>query len=120
MERAITGQPRHEALRVLYDLLAAHAPTVGVLVGRAAAALDAGDPHAAIAQLDALDQSATVRYQPFWVTRANVLASLGRIGEALNDLETAVGLTEDAAVRAHLFGVRSQWKQQLDGDTRQT
>lgn len=109
VQRAITGQPRHEALRVLYDLLAAHAPTVGVLVGRAAAALDAGDPAAAIANLDALDRSATVHYQPFWVTRANVLAGLGRVSEALNDLETAMGLTEDAAVRAHLIGVRARW-----------
>lgn len=41
-QRAITGRTRHEALAVLYGLLADRCPSAGVLVARAAATLDAG------------------------------------------------------------------------------
>lgn len=73
-QRPMSG-PNHEALRMLYDLLATHAPGVGALIGRAAANLDAGDPDAALRCLDALPASATGRHQPYWVTRARVLAA---------------------------------------------
>ena len=95
--------------RTLYDLLAAHAPSLGVLVGRAAAALDAGNPDVALRYLDDLQSTATERYQPYWVTRANALAAIRRFGEARQLLQTAIGLTEDSAVRAYLIGIQETW-----------
>lgn len=110
IQRPITGRAHHQALRTLYDLLATHAPSLGVLVGRAAATLDAGDPAAALRQLDALPASTAVRYQPYWVTRAHVLHAASRAADAQDALQTAIGLTEDDAVRGYLRGVAAAWQ----------
>ena len=48
-------------------------------------------------------QPADVRsYQPYWVVRAHVLETSGRRSEALAARQTAIGLTEDPAVRRYL------------------
>jgi len=112
VRRPIDGRPNHDALKILYDLLAVHAPSLGVLVGRAAVALDAGNPDVALKYLDDLQSTATERYQPYWVTRANILAAMRRFGEARQLLQTAVDLTEDSAVRAYLVGVEKEWESQ--------
>ena len=109
-QRPITGRTNHDALRILYDLLAAHAPGVGIMVGRAAATLEAGDPETALRYLDELQSAATDRYQPYWVTRANILAAMRRFGEAQQILRTAIGLTEDSAVRDYLLSVGEKWE----------
>ena len=110
VQRPITGRTNHDALGILYDLLAMHAPSVGVLVGRAAAALDAGAPDRALRYLDDLPSTATETYQPYWVTRANTLAAMQRFGEARHLIKTAIGLTEDSAVRDYLLGVDERWE----------
>jgi RNA polymerase sigma-70 factor (ECF subfamily) len=46
------------------------------------------------------------QYQPYWATRAHVLALLGRDSEAATDYARAAGLTEDAAVREFLLSQR--------------
>ena len=109
VQRPVAGRPNHDALRILYDLLAEHVPSVGVLVGRAAAAIDAGNAETALRYLDDLKSQATARYQPYWVTRANALAAMQRYEEAKCVLQTAIGLTEDHAVRAYLLGVHAGW-----------
>ncbi len=110
IQRPLTGHLNHDALRTLYDLLAAHAPSIGVLVGRAAATLDAGDPVTALQQLDELPVTTTVRYQPYWVTRAHALHAESRAADAQQALQTAIGLTEDHAVRCYLRGVAAAWQ----------
>lgn len=109
VQRPIEGRPNHDALRILYDLLAVRAPSIGVMVGRAAVALEAGNPDVAQKHLDDLQSTATERYQPYWVTRANVLAAMRRFVEARRLLQTAIGLTEDSAVRAYLLGIEETW-----------
>ena len=109
-QRPITGRTNHDALRILYDLLVTHAPSVGVLVGRAAAKLDAGHPEEALRHLEDMRSPATERYQPYWVTRAHVFAAMKRFGEARELLQTAIELTEDRAVRAYLSRVDAIWK----------
>lgn len=109
VQRPFTGRINHDALKVLYDLLAAHAPSIGVLIGRAAAALEAGHPETALRQLDDVRSDATERYQPYWVTRAHALAALRRFAEARPCLRTAIGLTEDGAVRAYLLTLDERW-----------
>jgi RNA polymerase sigma-70 factor (ECF subfamily) len=101
-QRPITGRTNHAALATLYDLLAAHASTVGVLVARAAARLDAGDAAGALAALDALPFERTERYQPWHVVRMRALDRLGRTAEAAAAADRALALTTDPGVRSFL------------------
>jgi len=104
-QRAITGILRHDALLMLYDLLFAHSPTVGVAVARAAALGDAGDLDAAVAALIAVRENSPIEietYQPYWVTQARVMQHRGEIEIARKHLQRGIGLTEDPAVREYL------------------
>jgi RNA polymerase sigma-70 factor (ECF subfamily) len=94
------------AILLLYEGLTALSPTLGVLVGRTAALCEAGQPGAALADLDGIERCRVEAYQPFWATRAHVLQQLGRSAEAAKDYARAAGLTEDAAVRAYLLNRR--------------
>lgn len=102
VQRPVTGRASHDALLILYDLLMAHSPSLGVLVGRSAALLDAGDSAGALRGLDDIAEEQVASYQPYWVTRAHTLRALGREAEALAALNRALGLTEDDAVRDYL------------------
>lgn len=101
-QRAITGRTRHEALVVLYGLLADRCPSTGVLVARAAALVDAGAHRQALDLLLGLPPASVSRYQPYWVTLAHARAAAGQRSEASESMQTAIGLTEDAAVRRFL------------------
>lgn len=101
-QRAITGVLRHDALRTLYDLQLALAPSIGVAVARAAAMLDAGDLAGAGAALEALPLSEVDAYQPYWVTRARQHELHGDAMATQRALARALGLTEDLAVRRFL------------------
>ncbi|MFZ4735101.1 MAG: RNA polymerase sigma factor [Bradymonadia bacterium] len=107
-QRAITGFVQTTALRTLYDLLLVHAPSVGVAVSRAAVLLDAGDVETARAALSALDGDDVAAYQPYWVTRARLAELTGDLAATAAHLERALGLTEDAAVRAFLAERRAR------------
>jgi RNA polymerase sigma-70 factor (ECF subfamily) len=99
----LTGRRDLRALVDLYDGLVHFAPSLGALVGRAAALLEAAGPEAALQALDALEERSTDDYQPYWVVRAQALDRAGRSAEARAARERAIGLTEDAAVRRHLL-----------------
>jgi RNA polymerase sigma-70 factor, ECF subfamily len=101
-QRPLTGRTHHEALRTLYKLLAAHCPSVGVLVGQAAAMVEAGEPAQALNVLGRLVPSEVSGYQPYWVTLASALAADGQSRSAAKALQTAIGLTENPAVRLFL------------------
>jgi RNA polymerase sigma-70 factor (ECF subfamily) len=104
VQRRVTGRTDYRALRLLYDLLAAHEPTLGVLVARAALLLEAGDAGAARRALDALEGQAVAGYQPYWVALARLLRAEGRAAEAAAARQGALGLTEDPALREFLAG----------------
>jgi RNA polymerase sigma-70 factor, ECF subfamily len=106
--RAVTGVLNHAALETLYAMLAAHAPTLGVLVAQAAAKLDAGDAVTAIAILDTTPIDNRTTYQPYWATLWRCLQALGRDIEARAALDTAIGLTEHPAVRAYLMALQTK------------
>jgi RNA polymerase sigma-70 factor (ECF subfamily) len=91
----------------LYEALLGLAPSTGAEVGRAAALLKAGRRKEALAALDAIDKDRASRYQPYWATRAAILAALGDDGDADAAYEKAIGLSEDSAVRDFLFKRRS-------------
>lgn len=101
-QRALTGRANHEALLTLYRLLLAHAPSVGAQVAYAAALLAAGQPDASWQTLQAVPEAQAAAYQPYWVTRHQVLTAQGDAVGALAALARALDLTEDAATRAYL------------------
>ena len=103
VDRRRTGRTDWTALLQLYDGLLGLAPTIGGRVARAAAIAGSGDPAAAIIALDALDPARVVAHQPYWATRAHILAALGRMAEAADAYQRAAGLTETQTVRAWLL-----------------
>lgn len=107
-QRAITGVTAHEPLRILYDFLLAHVPSVGVAVARAAALIESGDVKTAQTALDDLDPSQLASYQPYWVTRARLADATGDSLGRRAHLQRALGLTEDAGVRAFLRSVQNE------------
>lgn len=105
--RPITGATNYPVLRTLHDLLAAHSPSLGVLVARAVVILGCGDAEAAMRALDDMPLARVARYQPYWAARTRILQALGRQEEADAARVAAVGLTEDAAIRAYLLSDRT-------------
>jgi RNA polymerase sigma-70 factor (ECF subfamily) len=102
VQRGVTGRTNWEAVALLYDGLVALAPTVGALVGRAAAHGEASGAAAGLTALDGIEPDAVRAYQPYWAARAHLLARAGDSGAA-KAYATAIGLAEDPAVRAFLL-----------------
>ena len=106
-QRARGGATPWGAIASLYAALVAQHPSLGACVGQAVAQAEAGDLGAGLATLAALPVDAVRAYQPYWVA----LAHLRRRGQqptlANQALERALGLTEDARVRAYLLSQRA-------------
>lgn len=103
MAGCLHGFDTREAVVRLYDRLIAISPSVGASTARAAALLNAGRANLAIAALDdSIDVKRVATYQPYWTTKAHILAGLGRIDEAKSAFDRAIGLSSDEAVRTFL------------------
>ncbi|MES3033972.1 MAG: DUF6596 domain-containing protein [Gemmatimonadota bacterium] len=101
---AALGRPASPLVIVaLYDALLAFAPTVGVLVNRAAAIAVASGAAAGLAAADAIPATVVAEYQPWWALRAHLLSELARDDEARQARARAAGLTQDPAIRAFLL-----------------
>ncbi|MEU5936333.1 RNA polymerase sigma factor [Micromonospora sp. NPDC047187] len=85
----------------LYDQLTVVAPSPVVALNRAVALAELSRPAVALTEVDRLD---LVGYHVYHVVRADLLARLGRGGEAVEAYRTAVALTDNAAERAFLTG----------------
>jgi len=107
-ERARTGRIEWEAIARFYEALILIAPTMGALVGRAAAVGEARDAGAGLALLDELDDASLDTHQPYWAVRAHLLARAGRARQAAVAYDRAIGLTEDDAVRRFLLDRRAE------------
>jgi RNA polymerase sigma-70 factor (ECF subfamily) len=98
-----------ESVALLYEGLVRLAPTVGALVGRAAAVSEARGAAVGLAFLDDIRGGDDIRgdavadYQPYWAARAHLLQRLGHADEARAAYARAIGLSEDPAVRAFLL-----------------
>ena len=101
IQQRMTGERFTEPLVRLYDALARFAPTTGVLVARAVAHAENGNPATALAQLDQIPDAAS--YQPFWAARARVSWLSGDEQAAWTSARTAAGLSNDSGVRAFLL-----------------
>lgn len=101
-QRAVTGSTEWAAIALFYEALVRIAPTLGALVGHAAAlAADRGASQG-LAYLDTIDRVAVAQYQPYWAVRAHLLAETG--ADATEAYARAIALSEDGAVRAFLAG----------------
>lgn len=87
----------------LHDALAALAPSIGVLVSRAAAVGQARGAAEGMVALAGLDEALTGTYQPYWALRAHLLAELGDTVSAREAYARAAGLTTDPSVRRFLL-----------------
>lgn len=102
--RAVTGHTDWEAIALLYEGLIRVAPTIGAVVGHAAALAEARGSATGLDALRAIPPEAMASYQPYWALRAHLLRALGQASEAREAYERAVSLSEDAAVREFLVG----------------
>lgn len=102
--RRRTGKTSWTDLATLYAGLVEVSPTVGALTGQAAVLSMTTGPDAALAALDAIPEARRMTYQPWWATRAHILAQLQRRDEALQAFDRAIGLSEDPSARLYLAG----------------
>ena len=98
LDRRRTGVTDWAALRQLYTALVVIAPSLG---SRVALAAVIGRTDDAAAGLAALPPGAE-HFQPWWATRADLLARAGRFAEASVAYERAIERTDDSAVREFL------------------
>lgn len=102
-QRAVIGRVHWDGIALLYEGLVAASPTVGALVGRAAAYGEAFGPDAGLSTLRQIPSGATDQYQPYWALTAHLLNRLGRTEECRSAAARAIGLSEDPTVREFLF-----------------
>lgn len=102
-QRAVTGRTDWDSLALLYEGLIRWSPTLGALVGHAAAIAEAKGLEQGLALLDTLPLESLKNYQPYWALRAHLLKRLGRKVEAKQTYIRAIGLAEDRAIREFLL-----------------
>jgi predicted RNA polymerase sigma factor len=78
------------------------APTVGALVGRAAAIAEARGAPTGWTLLEAIPAEAVKSYQPYWALAAHLLKRMQRLEESEAAYSRAIGLCEDPAMREFL------------------
>ena len=102
--RARTGRTDWPALLTLHRALLTVAPTLGGRVALAAVLGRVDGPQAGLAELDDIVASdpASGRFQPFWATRAHLLAEAGLVDAARAAYAKARSLTTDPVLRAFL------------------
>ncbi len=100
--RASTGHTDWEAVALLYEGLVRLVPTVGALVGRAAAVAEARGAATGWALLEIIPGEAIKSYQPYWALAAYLLKRVQRFEEAGTAYDRAIALCEDSAMREFL------------------
>ena len=104
--RRETGRTDWTTLLELHRSLAVVAPSLGSATALAAVTAEVEGPASGLALLEA-DAERTVRFQPAWATRAELLARLGRDAEAATAYDRAIALTHETPERRHLEGRRA-------------
>ena len=105
-ERARSGRIDWVVIALFYEHLIRVSPTLGTRTGYAAAIAEANGPEAGLAVLDAIELDLVSAYQPYWAVRAHLLQRVGKVSEASDAYDRAVGLAEDPAVREFLLQKR--------------
>lgn len=106
-ERRRSGRTDWNAIAWFYERLVELSPTLGAKVGHAAASAEVAGPRSALSMLDRIGDASVKTYQPYWAVRAHLLKQLGRMDEARQAFERAIGLAEDEAVRRFLLELQN-------------
>ncbi|GLX67459.1 RNA polymerase sigma factor [Paenibacillus glycanilyticus] len=101
-QRARTGNTAWNEIALLYEGLSRMSPTLGVLVGRAAAVAEAYGAQEGLRLLEAIPSGTRGSYQPYWALAAHLHREMGHVEEARAAYRLAIGLCEDHAVRQFL------------------
>lgn len=103
-DRARSGSTDWAALKSLHAALVRLSPTTGARVALAAVIGEVDGAAAGLHALDAVagEQPATAGFQPYWATRAHLLAASGRVADARGAYDRALQLTGDARLRTAL------------------
>ena len=109
VQSRLTGADLRLPAWTLHRLLAEKAPTIGNLVGLAAAKAEVHGPAAGLDELARLPEEMTRDYQPYWALKAHLLHEIATDPEVTaSAFARAIGLTEDASVRAYLIAKASR------------
>ncbi|MER8864734.1 RNA polymerase sigma factor [Mesorhizobium sp. M0751] len=101
--RRLTGCTDWVAIKELYDALSVIAGSPVVSINRAVAIAEAEGASAGLGALDQLSGDKRLYdYQPYWAARAGLLARLGKVPQASEAYDRAIGLERDPAVRRFL------------------
>lgn len=101
-QRLWTGRTEWEAIAQLYEGLIRTHPTLGALVGRAAAVAEAYGTERGIELLEAISPAEVVNYQPYWALAGHLYKRMHRTEEARSAYSRAIGLCTDVSVRQFL------------------
>lgn len=94
------------AVELLYHALIQEWPSVGALVGRAEVVARLSGATAGLRALGVVPPAQAATYQPFWATKAALLARDGDSAAAITAYERALSMTSDIAVRHWLAAQR--------------
>jgi RNA polymerase sigma-70 factor, ECF subfamily len=102
--RRMTGVANWRAVIALYDHLLALTSSPVVVLNRAVARAELDGPHAALAEVLALEaDKRMLSYQPYWAARGHLSLLAGDTAAAAEALTVAAGLTTDDAVKGYLL-----------------
>lgn len=101
-QRARIGRIEWEEIALLYEGLTRLSPTLGVLVGRAAACAEAYGAVEGLVLLEAIPQDKIVNYQPYWALAAHLYQKMEQVEKAKRAYSRAIGLCEDLSVKQFL------------------
>ncbi|MEC0148083.1 RNA polymerase sigma factor [Paenibacillus alginolyticus] len=101
-QRAWTGRTEWEEIALLYEGLMGFAPTIGTIVGRAAAVAEAHGAEIGMALLRELPAEAVKSYQPYWALSAHLFKRMQRFEEAHAAYSRSIGLCMDPSISAFL------------------
>ncbi|MFG1933701.1 RNA polymerase sigma factor [Mycobacterium sp. NPDC048908] len=101
--RAVHSTVDLAALRKLHRALLRVAPSLGAAVAAAAVDGEVDGPEAGLRSLEKIDDPAVEGFQPFWTTRAHLLAAAGMPAAAAEAFRRAIALTADAGVANYLL-----------------
>ncbi|WP_425038589.1 RNA polymerase sigma factor [Primorskyibacter sp. S187A] len=109
--RARTGTTDWPALLSLYEGLIHFAPTLGAYVSQAAVVGEINGPEAGLSALEKRADPRLERFQPYWATRAHLLAGSGAIVEARDAYDRAISLAVSAGAKGGLATARAKLDQ---------
>lgn len=101
-QRLWTGRSEWEEIALLYEGLVRMFPTLGALVGRAAAVAETYGTERGLALLDVIPATEIVNYQPYWALAAHLYKRMNRSKDARSAYSRAIGLSVDDSIREFL------------------